>query len=51
MNISAIGRIKPKVGDVAKRYVQYYTVKYCLLNAAMENIPVDNPSLMSNFVE
>ena len=51
MNISGVGRRRPKVGDVAKRNVRDYTVKYCVLNPAMDNIPGYKPSFMSLFGE
>ena len=51
MTVSGVGRRRPKVGDVAKRNVRDYTVKYCVLNPAMKKIPVGKPSFMSIFGE
>ena len=47
MTVSGVGRRRPKVGDVTKRNVSDYTVKYCVLNPAMKKIPVCKPSFMS----
>ena len=51
MTISAVGRRRPKVGDVAKSNVRDYTIKYCVMNHAMKKIPVCKPSFMSIFGE
>ena len=51
MTVSGVGRRRPKVGDVAKRNVRDYTIKYCVLNHTMKKIPVCKPSFMSIFGE